>query len=189
MAKTNSQIENAEKQGKNLTGFKPLYNSETQILILGSFPGVKSLNGMQYYAHPQNHFWKLLYSLWPEEMHPTKYEDKINWLLSKNIGVWDVYKVCQRQGSLDSRIREFELNNFKRLAKKLPHLSMIAFNGKKAYSHSLHIEKEVKCIHTLGDIKTFYLPSSSPANASYSFEKKKGIWEQCFIEAGILHST
>ena len=95
-----------------LTGLPPLISRQTRLLILGSFPGVASLQARQYYGHPQNQFWRVLSAIFgeidgykPINTGVKSYQIRSEWLLSKNLGVWDVYASCQREGSLDSNIR------------------------------------------------------------------------------------
>lgn len=86
-----------------LTGLPPLVSPRTRLLILGSFPGAASLAAQQYYGHPRNHFWKILQAIWPDspmEVGVDGYQNRSKWLLSKRLGVWDVYAACERDGSL-----------------------------------------------------------------------------------------
>ena len=87
-----------------LTGLQPIVSPKTAVLILGSFPGVKSLERQQYYAHPQNPFWKILQAVWPDIPLPSgadSYGPRCRWLLDRGLGVWDVYASCEREGSLE----------------------------------------------------------------------------------------
>ena len=84
---------------ETLAGLAPVVSPRTVVLILGSFPGARSLAQQQYYAHPQNHFWKILQALWPLDVMGTGYEQRSQWLLSKQLGVWDVYASCEREGA------------------------------------------------------------------------------------------
>ena len=88
------------------------------MLVLGSFPGATSLARQQYYAHPQNAFWKIFQAIWPssaDNISAYSYENRINWLLGKGIGLWDVYASCEREGSLDSAIQLPQLNDLAEL--------------------------------------------------------------------------
>jgi hypoxanthine-DNA glycosylase len=158
--------------GVRLQGLPPLLNAQTRILILGSFPGVKSLQTQQYYGHPQNQFWRLVFSIIsgsnPEQMCASRYEIKRKLLLSKSIGCWDVYASCEREGSLDSAIKAAQLNDLASLKLRCPQLQAIAHNGSESYAHSKHTL-------ALG-LPVYKLPSSSPANASWSFERKLHAW-------------
>jgi hypoxanthine-DNA glycosylase len=162
--------------GAMLQGLPPLIAANTRVLILGSFPGVKSLQTQQYYGHPQNNFWRLVFeiifsSFQPsnrEEMRLSSYEIRSKALLKSGIGCWDVYASCEREGSLDSAIRNAQLNDLASLKKRCPALQAIAHNGGESYSHAKHTI-------ALG-FPVYKLPSSSPANASWSFERKLAAW-------------
>ncbi len=154
-----------------LTGLAPLVSPATRVLILGSFPGARSLETQQYYAHPQNQFWKILQAIWPASAHgisASSYENRSNWLLGRGLGVWDVYASCQREGSLDSAIHGAVVNNIAAL--QLPQLAAIAHNGAESFKHARHTQ-------TLG-VPVYKLPSTSPANASWSFARKLAAWRE-----------
>ncbi len=151
-----------------LTGFPPVIDSRTEILILGSFPGVASLQAQQYYAHPRNQFWRLISALIAEDLVALSYADRLKKLLEHRIGVWDVIDVCAREGSLDSAIRDAQHNNFKVLKEQCPALRRIGFNGKTS-------GKQAPLFAAAG-FETFILPSSSPAYAVMTFEQKLAVW-------------
>jgi hypoxanthine-DNA glycosylase len=156
-----------------LQGLPPLIDAHTRVLILGSFPGVRSLQTQQYYAHPQNQFWKLIFSIFSaisrEEYCSSSYEKRSALLLAHGIGCWDVYASCEREGSLDSAIRNAQLNDLASLKTLCPQLQAIAHNGGESYAHAKHTQ-------ALG-LPVYKLPSSSPANASWSFERKLIAWQ------------
>jgi hypoxanthine-DNA glycosylase len=156
-----------------LTGLPPLVSSRTRLLILGSFPGVASLAAQQYYGHPQNHFWKILQAIWPSspgDIRTSSYQIRSEWLLSKGLGVWDVYAACEREGSLDSKIRNAVVNDFAGLRQACPKL--------EAIKHSKHT--------LLLGLPVYKLPSTSPANASWSFERKLAAWREVFEKHGLV---
>jgi hypoxanthine-DNA glycosylase len=156
-----------------LTGLAPVVSPDTVVLILGSFPGVRSLEQQQYYAHPQNQFWKILQAVWPQHPLPfgaDTYPEKKKWLLARGLGVWDVYAACEREGSLDSAIRAPVANDIAGL--HLPKLAAIAHNGGESFKLARHTR-------TLG-VPVYQLPSTSPANASWSFERKLAAWREVF---------
>jgi len=97
--------------GERLTGLAPVVSERTVVLVLGSFPGAASLRAGQYYAHPQNHFWRILQALWPQHTLPgaEHYGERCNWLLARGLGLWDVYASCERSGSLDTSIRNAQV--------------------------------------------------------------------------------
>jgi hypoxanthine-DNA glycosylase len=156
-----------------LTGLAPILSDNTALLILGSFPGARSIAEQRYYAHPQNHFWKILQAIWPANPLPAgddSYQKRSEWLLERGLGVWDVYASCRREGSLDSSIRDAVANDIASL--RLPGLAAIAHNGGESFRHARHTR-------TLG-VPVHRLPSSSPANASWSLERKVQAWREVF---------
>src|SRR5690606_32686823 len=94
-----------EQQQARLQGLPPVLDAHTRVLVLGSFPGVASLRAQQYYGHPQNHFWKILGVLWALPLMAMPYPERVAVLLERGLGVWDVYRACEREGSLDVDIR------------------------------------------------------------------------------------
>lgn len=153
-----------------IQSFDPLSNPKAEILLLGTMPGLQSLALNQYYGHPRNLFWKVLASLFEVELH-TDYNLKKELLLQNNIVVWDVLQACERQGSLDSAIIKEVPNDFEPFLNQHPNIKLIAFNGQKAASFFKR--------HVVVDKEYIYitLPSTSPANASKSFEQKVKEWE------------
>ena len=110
--------------GPVLEGLAPVLSADTRVLVLGSFPGVRSLEQQQYYGHPQNHFWRILAALWPAHTLPDRehYAARCQWLLDRQLGVWDVYAACEREGSLDTNIRNAKVNDFAALQKQHTYL-------------------------------------------------------------------
>lgn len=164
-----------------LTGLPPLVGSGTRLLILGSFPGVASLAAQQYYGHPQNHFWRILQAIWPSSPIGTgagSYKIRSKWLLAKRLGLWDVYAACEREGSLDSRIRNPQVNDFAAISRLCPELQAIAHNGGESFKHARHT--------LLLGLPVYKLPSTSPANASWSFERKLAAWREVFEKHGLI---
>lgn len=160
-----------------LEGLPPLVDADCRLVILGSFPGVASLVAQQYYGHPRNHFWSILRAILPASQSVTlasSYEKRSEWLLAQGIGVWDVYATCERAGSLDSAIRHAQSNDFSELLRRCPQLQAIAHNGFESYKQRRHTEGLVK-LDGQG-LAVYKLPSSSPANASWSFERKLAAW-------------
>ena len=163
-----------------LQSFPALVSPQTRLLILGSFPGVASLKAQQYYGHPQNQFWRLLHAIWPSGALITgadSYQKRSEWLLDKKLGLWDVYAACERKGSLDSNIRNAVLNDFSNLLRRCPDLHAIAHNGSESFKHAKHTRP-------LG-LPVYKLPSTSPAHASWSFERKLAAWREVFEEQGL----
>ena len=156
-----------------LHGLAPLLRHDTRVVVLGSFPGVRSLQTQQYYGHPQNQFWRLIFSVIhasnPGRTCSSSYEINSTLLLDHGIGLWDVYAACEREGSLDSAIQHAQLNDLASLCTRCPQLQAIAHNGGESFKHAKHTMR-------LG-LPVFKLPSSSPANASWSFERKLEVWQ------------
>jgi hypoxanthine-DNA glycosylase len=162
-----------------LQGLAPVVSPDTVVLVLGSFPGARSLATGQYYAHPQNHFWRILQAVWPDAPQPADdYEERLAWLLARGLGLWDVYGSCEREGSLDTSIRNAQVNDFSVLARRLPRLAAVAHNGGESFKHARHV-----C--ALG-LPAHKLPSSSPANASWRFERKLTAWRDVFSLYGLV---
>jgi hypoxanthine-DNA glycosylase len=152
-----------------LTGFPPVLDTHTRILVLGSFPGEASLAAGQYYAHPRNAFWRLLGAALSEPLATLPYEERLQRLLSHRIGLWDVLDACYREGSLDSAIRDPRPNDFSPLKARCPELRKVCFNGKTSGRFAPQF--------AAAGFATLVLPSSSPANAQLSFEQKLEIWK------------
>jgi hypoxanthine-DNA glycosylase len=161
-----------------LQGLGPVVTPDTRLLVLGSFPGVASLQAGQYYGHPRNHFWPLLAALWRQPMASWPYAQRIDWIQGHGLGLWDVYAHCRRDGSLDADIRDAELNDLPALVSRLPQLCLIAHNGGES-------AKVMRITRALGS-PVVRLPSTSPANASWSFERKRAAWQLAFDQAGLL---
>ena len=160
-----------------LTGLAPVCDSDTRLLVLGSFPGIKSLQLQQYYAHPQNQFWRILGILWNLSLPELDYAERCRQALAHGLGIWDVYASCERAGSLDSAIRHATVNDFVGLAQRSPQLQAIAHNGGESWRHQRHTR-------TLG-LPVYRLPSTSPANASWSFERKLQAWREVLEAHGL----
>lgn len=158
-------------------GLPPVASRHTVVLVLGSFPGAASLKAGQYYAHPQNHFWKILQALWPGHPLPGPYPQRCDWLLARGLGLWDVYESCERVGSLDSSIRRARVNDFARLKGCCPRLAALAHNGAESFRHAPAALQSLGTSAGAG-IEAVRLPSTSPANASWSFERKLAAWAQ-----------
>lgn len=156
-----------------LTGFPPVLDRATRILILGSFPGEASLAAQQYYAHPRNQFWRLLSAVTGEDLHGLSYPRRLTRLLAHRIGLWDVLAGCEREGSLDASIRRPQTNEFARLKHRCPNLARVCFNGKTSGKFAPQFAE--------AGFETLVLPSSSPANAQYSFEEKLAEWKKILV--------
>lgn len=151
-----------------LSGFPPVMQPDTQLLILGSFPGEASLAAGQYYAHPRNQFWRLLSAVLEDDLASPPYEARLQRLTYHRIGLWDVIAACERKGSLDASIRHAQSADFSVLQNGFPQLWRIAFNGKTSGRYAPQFAE--------AGFDTLVLPSSSPANAQLSFEQKLVQW-------------
>ena len=171
-----------------LLGLPPIVASNTQLLVLGSFPGAASLARQQYYAHPQNQFWRILQAIWPVSARPvcfSSYENSSKWLLERGLGVWDVYAACEREGSLDAAIRKPEVNDFASLARQCPQLRAIAHNGGESFKHARHVIASFSAAG-LPALPVYKLPSTSPAHASWNFERKLAAWREVVAAVGLV---
>lgn len=146
----------------------PVYDKNSKILILGSFPSVKSREAQFFYGHPQNRFWKVLSAVLGCEC-PITTDEKKAMLLSHNIAVWDVIGSCEITGSSDASIRSVVPNDIAGLVAETAITSIFA-NGATSYNMYKRY-----CRDTVG-IEAVKLPSTSPANASYSLERLTAEW-------------
>lgn len=153
-----------------VSSFLPIIDERSRVLILGSMPGVESLRLQQYYANPRNQFWKILYELFDTQASQV-YEDRVAFIKSKKIVVWDVIGNCYREGSLDSNIREEKVNDFSTLFMTYPDIKAVMFNGGKAYA----TYKKWIGFDTPSNILFQKLSSSSPANTK-RYEEKLREW-------------
>lgn len=138
---------------------RPIYDENSKILILGTMPSVKSREVGFYYAHPQNRFWWVL-----EQIFEEKIEDKIAFLLDKNIALWDVLATCTITGSSDASIKNAKPNNLQKIVKESK-IEVIFTTGKTAYQYYLKFFKDKI------DLPVFCLPSTSPANCKVKKEE------------------
>lgn len=149
--------------------FAPATDSITRLLVLGSLPGTASLRQQQYYAHPQNQFWRLMGAVLDADLVAVPYDTRLTTMQAAGVGLWDVVSSAARSGSLDSAIRDVEANDLMALVTGLPALQAVAFNGATAHRIGTRL---------LADAGTalIALPSSSPAHAAMSFEAKRAVW-------------
>ena len=137
--------------------FPPVADARTRVLVLGSLPGERSLAQAQYYAHPQNHFWRLIGAVVGRELVPLAYEERLAALLEARVGLWDTVGSATRRGSLDTNIRLREANALPALAAELPNLRAVGFNGAKSAALGMPL------LAHRTDLALLPLPSSSPA--------------------------
>lgn len=149
--------------------FEPIYDEQSKVLILGSFPSVKSREQAFFYGHPQNRFWKVIATLVGEET-PVTVEQKRAMLLRHGIAVWDVIASCEIIGSSDSSIRNVQVNDLSRILNAASDVKIFA-NGTKSYELYCRYAK----VQTGKAITK--LPSTSPANAAWSLERLCEAWK------------
>lgn len=153
----------------------PIYDENSKILILGSFPSVKSRESQFFYGHPQNRFWKVLAQIFHQEV-PATIEEKKKLLLENHVAVWDVIASCNIEGSSDSSIKDVIPNDLSCIL-NVADIQQIYCNG--GTSHRLY---EKYCEPVLGRT-AIKLPSTSPANAAYRLEKLVEQWAR--IQEGV----
>lgn len=149
--------------------FPPLYDESSRILILGSFPSVRSREMMFFYGHPQNRFWRVLARVFESDTVPMTVEERSAFLLKHRVAVWDVLASCEIRGSADSTIRRAEVNDLTPIFETAT-IEAIYVNGKTAkqyYDRYLRdrIGRDAIC-----------LPSTSPANAAWSLDQLTEAW-------------
>ncbi len=154
--------------------FEPVYNQKSKLLILGSFPSVKSREAGFYYYHPQNRFWKMLAKLFDEPL-PKSIEEKKELLLRHHIAVWDVIASCEIAGSSDSSIKNVTPVDIKKVLSVAP-IGKILTNG--ATADNLYRRH----LFPLTKIEAVRLPSTSPANAAFSLERLCEIWGEELLQ-------
>lgn len=158
---------------KRIHSFPPVADEQATLLILGSMPGKESLKQQQYYAHPQNAFWKIMGNL--VGAHPTlPYPQRLHALNAAHIALWDVLHSCERAGSLDSDIEQEEANDFAAFFAKHPHITHVCFNGAKAEQS---FKRFVLGKQELPPLQFARLPSTSPAHAGMRYEEKLKLWK------------
>lgn len=140
-------------------GFAPVIDANTRLLILGSLPGDASLKAAQYYAHPRNAFWSLIGGVLDADLAALSYEQRLERLKTRGVGLWDVIASAERSGSLDAAIRSPEAADLRELVESLPNLQAIAFNGALAAKMGRRILSDLQGVSSVN------LPSSSPAHA------------------------
>ena len=158
------------------TGFPPVAREDAKILILGSMPGQRSLAEQQYYAHPQNSFWPIIYRLLNSE-NTLDYGSKRRLLLDNHIALWDVLKTCERKGSLDADIdpRTIALNDFQSFFSRHREIQAVFFNGARA--EQLFRKGALPALTRTAPAPDYHrLPSTSPAYAALGFEEKYSRW-------------
>ena len=166
----------AERHQALLRGFVPVSRPDARVLVLGSFPSEASLAAAEYYAFGRNAFWKLMAEITGVPAD-APYEARCAGLLEQRIALWDVIAACRRRGSLDSAIEPASIvpNDFAGFFRTHPEVGRVCFNGAKA--EDVFRRKALPVIEHV-QLHLLRLPSTSPANASWSFERKRAVWTQ-----------
>lgn len=151
-----------------LHGLPPIIDARARVLILGSFPSTASLAAQQYYAHPQNQFWRILGEVIGQPLKEMDYPQRIAAVQDAGIAIWDVFASCARAGSLDTAIRDAVPNDLAKLQESAPALRRICFNGRMA-------ARRIREVEAMG-FETEVLPSTSPAHAGMRFAEKLASW-------------
>lgn len=162
------------KTEKVIHPIPPLYNERSEILVLGSFPSVKSRETAFFYGHPRNRFWWMIAEIFEEEK-PKTVEEKKKLILGHHLALWDVIAECEISGSSDSSIRNVKANNLGMILEHAP-IRKILLNGKTAGNLFQ------KYIGDKTAIEYMVLPSTSPANAAWSPDRLKEAWKEAFID-------
>lgn len=154
---------------KQLHTIPPLYNKDSRVLILGSFPSVKSREQAFFYGHPQNRFWRVLADIFESEV-PITIEDKKRLILNNRLALWDVIAECEITGSSDSSIKKVVPNDISKILADSD-IKAIFVNGRTAEKYYIRYTEQL-----IGK-KSVCLPSTSPANASWSIERLCEEWK------------
>ena len=163
-----------------LQGLAPIAARDARVLILGSMPGAASLQAQRYYAHPRNHFWPIMGELVGADP-VLEYAQRLECLRAAGVALWDVLDRCEREGSLDSAIRDdtAQVNDFAGFFRCHPQVRSVLFNGAKAQAAYARLAPP------LDSVRSHRLPSTSPANASVPFAKKLAAWRDALQAAGV----
>ncbi|MBW3519462.1 DNA-deoxyinosine glycosylase [Flavobacterium sp. NKUCC04_CG] len=151
--------------------FPPLITTNSRILILGTMPGEKSLQCQEYYGNKQNHFWKILFKVF-DRTFTADYESKKILLEEFDLALWDVLERCERQGSLDSKIKGEIPNDLMGLLRKFPNIKYIVFSSKNAEKYFY------KYFTKTPELEYVTLPSPSGANATMRLDQKIENWKK-----------
>ena len=154
--------------------FEPVLAPDARVMIVGSMPSVKSLADAQYYAHPRNAFWPILFDIWGVVPH-NDYERKKAMLREHGVALWDAAACCEREGSLDSSMRGVVYNDFSRVYAVCPRIGVVLCNGGTAFSLFMRSG-------FAGERRVLRMPSTSPAY-TMPYEEKRRIWKAALLSA------
>jgi hypoxanthine-DNA glycosylase len=156
--------------------FPPVIDENSKLLILGSMPGVVSLRAYQYYGHPRNHFWPILYELFEQRPPDPEYDLRLAFVLSHRIALWDSIAACEREGSLDADIKDVVPNEIPALLRRFPQVEAVVCNGGKSFAELKKHHGKTPEIESRTVLK---LPSTSPVpTAQYrGFQDRLEVWQ------------
>ena len=154
--------------------FEPVLTPDARVMIVGSMPSVKSLADAQYYAHPRNAFWPILFDIWGVVPH-NDYEWKKAMLREHGVALWDAAACCEREGSLDSSMRGVVYNDFSRVYAVCPRIGVVLCNGGTAFSLFMRSG-------FAGERRVLRMPSTSPAY-TMPYEEKRRVWKAALLSA------
>ena len=154
--------------------FEPVLTPDARVMIVGSMPSVKSLADAQYYAHPRNAFWPILFDIWGVVPH-NDYERKKAMLCEHGVALWDAAACCEREGSLDSSMRGVVYNDFSRVYAVCPRIGVVLCNGGTAFSLFMRSG-------FAGERRVLRMPSTSPAYTR-PYEEKRRVWKAALLSA------
>ena len=152
--------------------FDPVFAPDAKMMIVGSMPSVKSLADAQYYAHPRNAFWPILFDIFGQMLH-NDYIRKMDLIRNNRLALWDAAACCYREGSLDSNMRDIVYNDFGKLYAQCPGIDTVLCNGGTA--HTLFMKSGFA-----GDRRVIRMPSTSPAY-TMPYEKKLNVWKETVL--------
>ena len=159
--------------------FEPVFAPDARVMIVGTMPSVQSLAHAQYYAHPRNAFWPILFDFFGEMPH-NDYERKKALIRAHGLALWDAAACCEREGSLDSAMRGVVFNDFPSLYARCPGIEAVLCNGGTA--HALFLRSGFA-----GNRTVVRLPSTSPAY-TLPYEKKRAAWHEALLQYGIYRA-
>lgn len=170
--------------------FPPIAAPDARVLILGSMPGVASLEAQRYYAHPRNAFWPIVGELFGFDPG-LPYDERCQQLREAGVAVWDVLRACCREGSLDAAIEKGseEPNDFVGFFAEHPKIRLVAFNGQKAETVFRRLVVPMLDALTVNRQAFVLLPSTSPAHAGRSFNEKLADWQAAILPTGERRSS
>jgi hypoxanthine-DNA glycosylase len=156
--------------------FPPVIDERSELLVLGSMPGIASLRAHQYYGNPRNHFWPILYALFAGRAPHADYEERLAFALTHRIALWDSIAACQREGSLDADIKDAVPNDIPSILRRYPQVKTVACNGSKSFAELVRHHGKTPEIEGSTVIK---LPSTSPVPTAKfrGFQDRLEVWK------------